>query len=56
MGKNDGSGASIYGQTPEKEVDKVSSQAMDRADDCFSNTINGPVKTKQPEYDPENGK
>jgi hypothetical protein len=45
----------IFGKVPEppKEVIK---QAMDDLDDSFSNTINGSLKSKDVEYDPENGK
>lgn len=50
MGKNDGSGDSIYGGIPDGGVDAVVKQAMDCADDFFSNTINGPVKTKDTQY------
>jgi hypothetical protein len=50
MGKNDGSGDSIYGSIPDGGADKVVKQAMDKADDFFSNTINGSVKTKDSEY------
>jgi hypothetical protein len=50
MGKNDGSGDSIYGQIPDGGADTVIKQAMDNADDFFSNTINGPVKTKDSQY------
>jgi len=56
MAKNNGSGASIYGHAPEKEVGPVVSQAMESADEFFSNKINGPTKSKDSEYDPENGK
>lgn len=46
----------IYGQTPEKAVEPVVKQAMGDLDDSFSNTINGSIKSKDSEYEPENGK
>ena len=56
MGKNDGSGDSIYGQVPDAGTDAVVKQAMENADKFFSNKINGPTKSKDSEYDPENGR
>jgi len=50
MSKNDGKGDSIYGAVPDAGADAVVKQAMDNADDFFSNTINGPVKSKDSEY------
>jgi len=53
-----GSGSSITGQVPElgPQASKALSQAMDDLDDSFSTTINGGLKSKDTEYDPENGK
>jgi hypothetical protein len=50
MGKNDGSGDSIYGQIPDGGADAVVKQALGNADNFFSNTINGPIKTKNSQY------
>lgn len=56
MGKNDGSGKSIYGGVPvPPECNKAISDAMGNLDNFYSNTINGPVKSKDTDY-PEQDK
>jgi hypothetical protein len=50
MGKNDGSGDSIYGQIPDGGADAVVKEAMADLDDSESNKVNGPVKSKDSEY------
>lgn len=50
MGERD-----IYGKVPDPPKDVIS-KALDSLDDSSSNTINGPLKSKDSEYDPENGK
>lgn len=51
MGKNDGSGDSIYGAVPvPKELTSAVKDAMDSLDDSTSNTINGSIKSKDVEY------
>lgn len=51
MGKNDGSGKSIYGAVPKsKDCESAVSSAMDDLGDSSSNTINGPIKSKDSEY------
>lgn len=52
------SNKNIYGEVPDKDNgDKsVVDQALGELDDHFSNTINGSLKSKNSEYDPENGK
>jgi hypothetical protein len=45
----------IYGKVPEPPKEVIS-EAMDDLNDSFSNKINGPTKSKDVEYDPENGK
>lgn len=45
----------IYGKVPDPPKDVIK-QAMDDLDDSFSNTITGSLKSKDSEYDPENGK
>ena len=45
----------IYGKVPDPPKDVIK-QAMDDLDDSFSNTINGSLKSKDSEYDPESGK
>jgi hypothetical protein len=60
MGKvnTSGEGTSIFGQVPElgSQASKALNQAMGDLDDSFSNKINGDVKSKDVEYDPEEGK
>lgn len=48
----------IYGEVPELEGDAKTAlkDAMDCLDDSFSNTVNGKLKSKDSEYDPESGK
>jgi hypothetical protein len=55
MGKNDGSGASIYGGVPDPPKD-IAGDALASSGELSSNTINGSLKSKDSEYDPENGK
>lgn len=51
MGKNDGSGKSIYGAVPKsKDCESAVSDAMGSLDDSTSNTINGTIKSKDVEY------
>ena len=51
MGKNDGSGKSIYGAVPKsKDCESAISGAMDSLDDSTSNSINGPIKSKDVDY------
>lgn len=45
----------IYGKVPDPPKEVIS-QAMGDLDDSFSNKINGSTKSKDSEYDPENGK
>lgn len=53
-----GSGSAIHGQVPElgSQASKALSQAMDDLGDSFSNKINGDLKSKDSQYDPEEGK
>jgi hypothetical protein len=53
-----GGGTSIMGQVPElgSQASKALKDAMGDLDDSFSNTINGELKSKDVEYDPEEGK
>jgi hypothetical protein len=53
MGKNSGSGDSIYGHVPTKGVDSVVSEAMDDLGDSESNKVNGPLKSKDSDYPEE---
>jgi len=48
----------IYGEVPELKGDAKTalSDAMDCLDDSFSNTVNGKLKSKEVEYNPEEGK
>jgi hypothetical protein len=48
----------IYGQVPDLKGDAKSalSDAMSDLAESNSNTINGSLKSKDVEYDPENGK
>lgn len=48
----------IYGAVPELkgQASKALKDAMEVLDDSFSNTINGDLKSKDVEYDPEEGK
>lgn len=52
-----GSGSSIMGQVPDLggQASTALKQAMDDLDDSFSNKINGPLKSDDVHYDPENG-
>lgn len=51
MGKNDGSGKSIYGGVPTpKDLSSAVSDAMSSLDDSTSNSINGPIKSKDTDY------
>lgn len=50
MAKDSGSGDSIYGHIPDGGADAVVKEAMADLDDSSSNTVNGPVKTKDSEY------
>ena len=45
----------IYGKVPDPPKEVIS-QAMDDLDDSFSSTINGSLKSKDVEYNPEEGK
>ena len=53
MGKNDGSGDSIYGSIPDGGVDAVVKEAMNDLNESESNKVNGPTKTKNSEYPEE---
>lgn len=48
----------IYGKVPDLQGDAKSAvkDAMGDLDDSFSNTINGNLKSKDVEYNPEEGK
>lgn len=43
MGKNDGSGDSIYGQIPDGGAQKIVSEALKDLGESSSNKVNGPV-------------
>lgn len=45
----------IYGKVPDPPKEVIS-EAMGDLDDSFSNTINGNLKSKDSEYNPEEGK
>lgn len=54
MGKNDGSGDSIYGHIPDGGASKVASEAMKDLGESSSNKVNGPLTSKDSDY-PEKG-
>lgn len=54
MGKDSGSGDSIYGHVPDGGVDSVVKEAMADLNESESNKVNGPLKSKDVDY-PEEG-
>lgn len=46
MGKNDGSGDSIYGAIPDGGASKVVSEALKDLGESSSNKVNGPITSK----------
>ena len=50
MGKNDGSGDSIYGQIPDGGAGKVVSEALKDLGESSSNKVNGPITSKDSDY------
>lgn len=54
MGKDSGSGDSIYGHVPTAGVESVVKEAMADLNESESNKVNGPTKSKNSNY-PEEG-
>lgn len=55
MGKDSGSGDSIYGHVPDAGTDAVVKEAMADLNESSSNKVNGPLKSKDSDY-PEEGR
>lgn len=50
MGKNDGSGDSIYGSIPDGGAGKIASEALKDLGESSSNKVNGPLASKDSDY------
>lgn len=53
MGKDSGSGGSIYGSIPDAGVDSVVKEAMADLNESETNKVNGPTKSKDSHYPEE---
>ena len=50
MAKDSGSGDSIYGHVPDAGAGKIASEALKDLAESSSNTINGPLTSKDSDY------